>query len=341
MAEKIKESGFWGPFLPGYIDSLGDAIFGDEGTNTKEKIFGFDSYDYTKLPEGSSYKDYITELQKSRDSSLYSRYDGDKDKAIKQEGDEIRADINRLFPNRKDNDGPTNKGRNMRDVGGDKYGLENKEAMTRAALSKAEKAQAIKDAEAAERKAFLDSPKGRMQTMFNDADKRDAVLGGIADAMLETRVGADAYGSRFNAAQKNVRNNLKLAEATDIARQKASLDAMKTMAETNKIMDPRQYMTDAQTEASSIVNANIRSGLIKQADFDIEYAKQLKQIAVKDLTSAKAGSISTLFTYAQALQASDPVTAKILMDAIKSNAMYLAGDGGGASGEVTIDATTL
>ena len=53
-------------------------------------------------------------------------------------------------------------------------------------------------------------------------------------------------------------------------------------------------------------------------------------------------SISTLFTYAQALQATDPVTAGILMDAIKSNAIYLAGDG--ASGEVIaeeIDATTL
>ena len=117
---------------------------------------------------------------------------------------------------------------------------------------------------------------------------------------------------------------------------------MKTMAETNKIMDPRQYMTDAQTEASSIVNAQIRAGKIARVDFDTAYAKQLKQIAVKDLTSAKASSISTLFTYAQALQGSDPVTAGILMDAIKSNAIYLAGDG--ASGEVvteTIDATNL
>ena len=117
---------------------------------------------------------------------------------------------------------------------------------------------------------------------------------------------------------------------------------MKTMAETNKIMDPRQYMTDAQTEASSIVNAQIRAGKIARVDFDTAYAKQLKQIAVKDLTSAKASSISTLFTYAQALQSSDPVTAGILMDAIKSNAIYLAGggEGVGASGDV-IDASSL
>lgn len=342
MADKNKDVGLLGPFLPQFGDFIMDGIFGDEGKTTKEQVLGFDSYDYTGLPEGSTYKDYINELQKSRDLSLYSRYDGDKQEAIKKEGDEIRADINRLFPNRKDNDGPTNKGRNMRDVSGDKFGLENKEALARAAVSNAKKAQEIKDAEAAERAAFLDSPKGRMQTMFNDADKRDAILGGIADAMLETRTGADAYGNRFNRAQKNVRDNLKIAEATDIARQKAQLDAMKTLAETQKLTDPRQYLTNAQTEADSFVKAQIRAGQIKAEDYDTAYASMLKQIAVKDLTSAKASSISTLFTYAQALQATDPVTAGILMDAIKSNAIYLAGDG--ASGEVvteTIDATNL
>jgi hypothetical protein len=253
----------------------------------------------------------------------------------------LLAEMDTQFKDRRKNDGPSNKGRNMRDVGGDKYGLEDKAALARAALSNAEKAQAIKDAEAAEREAFLDSPKGRMQTMFNDADKRDAILGGISDAMLETRVGADAYGNRFARASKNVRNNLKVAEATDIARQQATLDAMKTMAETNKLVDPRQYMTDAQTEARSIVNARIRSGALQPGDFDTAYAAMLKQITVKDLTSAKASSISTMFTYAQALQGSDPVTAGILMDAIKSNALYLAGgaDGGAQTGEVTIDAT--
>ena len=300
MADKNKDVGFFGPFLPKFGDFIMDGIFGDEGKTTGEQILGFDSYDYTGLPKDSTYKDYITELQKSRDLSLYSRYDGDKQEAIKKEGDEIRADINRLFPKRKDND---------------------------ARLQK-------------EKEAFMDSPKGRMQTMFNDADKRDAILGGIADAMLETRVGADAYGNRFARAQKNGRDNLKIAEATDIARQKAQLDAMKTMAETTKLVDPRQYLTNAQTEADSFVKAQIRAGKIKPENYDTAYASMLKQIAVKDLTSAKASSISTLFTYAQALQGSDPVTAGILMDAIKSNAIYLAGDG--ASGEVvteTIDAT--
>jgi hypothetical protein len=155
-----------------------------------------------------------------------------------------------------------------------------------------------------EREEFLDSPKGRMQTMFNDADKRDAILGGIADAMLETRTGADAYGNRFARAQKNVRDNLKISEATDIARQQAQLDAMKTMAETQKLVDPRQYLSSAQKEAADYVNAQIRANLVKAEDYNAAYASMLKQIAVKDLTSAKASSISTLFTYAQALRGS-------------------------------------
>lgn len=292
-------------------------------------------------------KEFIELPDEQRTIKDFYSYLGDLNKykgvaPLTSSRERLLAEFDTQFKDRRKDDRPTNKGHNMRDVGGDKYGLEDKAALARAALSNAEKAQAIKDAEAEEREAFLNTPKGRMQTMFNDADKRDAILGGIADAMLETRYGADAYGSRFNRAQKNVRDNLKIAEATDIARQKAQLDAMKTMAETNKIMDPRQYMTDAQTEARSIVNAQIRAGKIAQVDFDTAYAKQLKQIAVKDLTSAKASSISTLFTYAQALQSSDPVTAGILMDAIKSNAIYLAGggEGVGASGDV-IDASSL
>ena len=182
--------------------------------------------------------------------------------------------------------------------------------------------------------------KDRMSSIFNDADKRDAILGGIADAMLETRTGADAYGNRFARAQKNVRDNLKIAEATDIARSKAQLDAMKTMAETNKLMDPRQYLTNAQREAESFVRAQIRAGKIKPEDFNAEYAKTLKQIAVKDLTSAKAGSIKDLYAFSITLEQSDPETAKLLKEAIRSNAAYLADDSsGGSSGEVVIDAT--
>ena len=164
-----------------------------------------------------------------------------------------------------------------------------------------------------------------MQTMWNDADKRDAVLGGIADAMLETRVGVDAYGSRINRAQKNVRQNLREAEATDILEQKAQLDMMKTMAETDKLLNPAQYITDAQNNADAIVRSMIAAGKINQEDYADAFARTLQQITVKDLTSAKANALTPMYTYAMALKETQPEVSQMLLDAIMQNTIYLAG----------------
>ena len=210
-----------------------------------------------------------------------------------------------------------------------------------------EKLQKEKDAETArlakekaEREAFLDSPKGRMQTMWNDADKRDAVLGGIADAMLETRVGADAYGSRLGRAQKNVRQNLKAAKATDIIEAKAQTDMMKTMAETEKLLNPAQYFTKAQQNADSIVKAMIRDGQIGAQDYNQYFASTLQQITIKDLTSSKAQALGPMITWSKMLRASDPDLADILDAAIQQTTLYLAGGGTGEVGEV-IDSKTI
>ena len=174
--------------------------------------------------------------------------------------------------------------------------------------------------------ALLDSPKGRLQTLWADADKREAILGGIQDAMTEVKFGEEAYQSRLYDTQKKVRQNLKMAEATKIARQKAALDMMKVAAETQKIANPAQYMTSSQKEAHDIIaNRGLRPGT---KEYQEAYATQLQQIVVKDLTSAKAGAISELFTYAQALKSTDPATAKIFMDAIKEIGFYLAGTPG-------------
>ena len=302
-----------------------------------ETVVGIKNYEYKGLPENATYKDYMFELQKSREPSRYNLGKVDETQAQK-----ILADIERLFPDRgKDDD--ASKGRpNMREISGDTAGKENKIALAKGEGIALEKEVAEQEKILAEREAFLQTPKGRMQTLFNDADKRDAILGGIADAMLETRVGADAYGSRFARAQKNVRENLKLAEATDIARQQAQLDMMKTLAETEKLTNPAQYLTDAQQNADSIVRAKIADGQITQDQYANEYARTLKQITVKDLTSAKAGAIQNLYTYAMTLAESDPTTSKILLDAIKSNAIYLAGgDGTVEMGATEIDARDL
>ena len=193
--------------------------------------------------------------------------------------------------------------------------------------------------EAEERAAFLDSPKGRLQTLWADADKRDAILGGISDAMTEVKFGEDAYQSRFHDTQKKVRQNLRVAEATKLARQKAQLDMMKVAAETSVLANPAQYMTTSQKDAMAIVTA---SGQFKPGtpEWNQEYARQLQQIVVKDLTSAKASALKPLYTYSMALLASDDpqdkLTGETMKRAIESITGYLAGTdtGGGQSRNV-------
>ena len=186
---------------------------------------------------------------------------------------------------------------------------------------------------AEERAAFLDSPKGRLQTWWADADKREAILGGITDAMTEVKFGQDAYQSRFHDTQKKVRQNLRVAEATKLARQKAQLDMYKVAAETSVLANPAQYLTTAQKNAMDIVT---KSGLKPGTpEWNQEYSRQLQQIVVKDLTSAKASALSPLYTFAKAMINSDDpqerITAETMMKAIESITGYLAGTDTGGS----------
>jgi hypothetical protein len=196
--------------------------------------------------------------------------------------------------------------------------------------------------ETEERAAFLDSPKGRLQTLWADADKRDAILGGITDAMTEVKFGEDAYQSRFHDTQKKVRQNLRVAEATKLARQKAQLDMFKVAAETSVLANPVQYMTTSQKDAMAIVNA---SGLKPGSpEWNQAYATQLQQIVVKDLTSAKASALTPLYTFAKTMINSqdeqERLTAETMMKAIESIAGYLAGtDTGGSQSRNIIKVT--
>ena len=136
--------------------------------------------------------------------------------------------------------------------------------------------------------------KDRLANLWNDADRRDAILGGISDAMLETRVGADAYGSRLDSAQKNVRQNLKLAEATDMARAQAALDMAKTQAETNKLLNPAQFMSDTQREASDIASMEHTFG---SPEWKEKYAAELRRIAYKDMMTGPVDAIIAINEY--------------------------------------------
>ena len=213
----------------------------------------------------------------------------------------------------------------------DVVGAKNKaQEEAKLAKEKFEKEMADAKLKAEEEEAFLDSPKGRLQTLWADADKRDAILGGITDAMTEVKFGQDAYQSRFHDTQKKVRQNLRVAEATKLARQKAQLDMYKVAAETSALANPAQYMTTSQKDAMAIVTA---SGLKPGTpEWNQEYSRQLQQIVVKDLTSAKASAIQPLYTFAQVLlngTAQEKLTGEAMMRAIESIAGYLSGTGTG------------
>ncbi len=223
---------------------------------------------------------------------------------------------------------------------GSKYKQEQEEKIKKEEEIKKKIADAKLKAE--EEAALLDSPKGRLQAMWADADQRDAILGGIQDAWTEVKFGQDAYQSRTHDMQKNIRQNLKVAEATKLARQKAQLDMMKVAAETSKLANPAQYMTNSQKDAMAIVTASgIKPGT---PEWNQEYARQLRQIVVKDLTSAKAGAIEPLFTFAQVLLARDDAQSKLtgqaMMDAITQITGYISGtDVGGGQSRNIIEVT--
>ena len=215
----------------------------------------------------------------------------------------------------------------------------------RIAKEKFEKEMEDAKRKAEEEAAFLDSPKGRLQTLWADADKRDAILGGITDAMTEVKFGQDAYQSRFHDTQKNIRQNLRVAEATKLARQKAQLDMYKVAAETSVLANPAQYLTTAQKNAMDIVTkAGFKPG---SPEWNQEYSRQLKQIVVKDLTSAKANAIEPLYTFAQVLlngTEQEKITGQAMLDAIESIVGYLGGTdtGGGKSqrAEIVVEEET-
>ena len=181
--------------------------------------------------------------------------------------------------------------------------------------------------------------KDRLANVWADADKRDAILGGIADAMLGTRTGVEAYGSRLNQAQKNVRQNLKMAEATQVARAQAALDMQKTAAETNKLLNPAQFMSDTQKEASDIASMEHAYG---SAEWKEKYAGELRRIAYKDMLSGPVDGIMAISEYMFKMGgAIDPTMKEIYTDIINQLMGTIQGATGGQGAASTTAANTL
>ena len=180
---------------------------------------------------------------------------------------------------------------------------------------------------AEEEATFLDTPKGRLQTWWADADKREAVLSGITDAMTETRTGEDVYGSRLNQAQKNIRQNLKMAEATDVARAQAALNMQKTAAETSKLLNPAQFMSDTQREASDIASMEHVYG---SPEWKTKYASEIRRIAYKDMLSRPVDAIMAINEYMFKMGGSiDPTMKDIYTDIINQLMGTIQGATGG------------
>ena len=109
-----------------------------------EFFVGHKDYVYTGLPEDATYKDYMFELQRVRQPNQYNSKSS-FEKGRKENEAKILADIEKKFPDRKKGDAHT--GPNMSDIAGDKFGLENKEALQRAqnVLDKKEKERIEKE----------------------------------------------------------------------------------------------------------------------------------------------------------------------------------------------------
>ena len=105
-----------------------------------EFFVGHKDYVYTGLPEDATYKDYMFELQRVRQPNQYNSKSS-FERGKKENEAKILADIEKKFPDRKKGDRDDQIGPDMAEISGDKFGLEDKEALQRAqnVLDKKEK----------------------------------------------------------------------------------------------------------------------------------------------------------------------------------------------------------
>ena len=173
------------------------------------------------------------------------------------------------------------------------------------AIDEEERIKEENDAKKAEEEAaakaeaeYRDSFKGRLQTLFEDSSKRDAILSGISETMLETRYGADVYGSRFADLGKNVRAKVQEQEALDMVKDQAILDMMKTQAETAAASNPMQFLSNTQKNARDYATAKGATAVPPFAQGSKEwaaaYAEGLENMAMENLVMAPVEGIAAI-----------------------------------------------
>ena len=200
-------------------------------------------------------------------------------------------------------------------------------------IAKEEFDKSIADAKrkAEEEAAFLDSPKGRLQTLWADGSKRDAILGSISETLLETRYGKDAYGSRIRDLPKNIRAEVQEQEALDIIKDQATLDMMKTKAETQAASNPMQYLSNTQKNARDHATAiGVKEGFVfGSKEWHASYATALENMAMENLLTGPVEGIAAINELLMRNSGLfDEATMKVFKDVIAQLTSRITTDGG-------------
>lgn len=142
--------------------------------------------------------------------------------------------------------------------------------------------------------------KDRLRDLWADGNKRNAILSSISETLLETRVGADAYGNRFRDLPKNVNAKMQEAEAMDMVKTQAALDMMKTQAETQAAVDPRQFLSQTEKIAAAYANSQgaQAGGFAPYSDeWYAAYSTAIENHAFENLVTAPIEAITAINTY--------------------------------------------
>ena len=134
--------------------------------------------------------------------------------------------------------------------------------------------------------------KDRLRDLWADGSKRNAILSGISETLLETRVGADAYGNRFRDLPGNVSDKMMQAEALDMVKDQAMLDMIKTQAETQAAIDPRQFLSNTQKNARDFATA--KGHVIGSKEWNAAYAGAIQEMTMENLLTAPAEGIAAI-----------------------------------------------
>jgi hypothetical protein len=141
--------------------------------------------------------------------------------------------------------------------------------------------------------------KDRLADLWADGNKRNAILSSISETLLETRSGVDAYGNRFRDLPKNINAKMQEAEALEMVKTQAALDMMKTQAETQAALDPRQFLSNAEKIATAYANSEAAQNDYAPGSeqWFATYSQAIENHAFENLITAPVEAITAINQY--------------------------------------------